>query len=125
MSLCKKTPLKCYTLWGVCHYYIGMNICHQQDRDVLAGYRTRNVQIAKRLCHPLEYHGRLCMFCFSVSLSPYIAGELMSSLNLSGPCITTDTACSSSMAALNMAVQDIQSGACKYAIVAGRCLLIN
>ena len=49
----------------------------------------------------------------------------MSALSLTGPCITVDTACSSSMAALNMAVNDIQCGACKYAIVAGECSIVS
>lgn len=46
----------------------------------------------------------------------------MSSLSLTGPCITMDTACSSSMAALHTAVKDLESGACKYAIVAGKLI---
>ena len=60
-----------------------------------------------------------------MSVSPYIAGEVMSSLGLTGPCITVDTACSSSMSALSMAVNDLQCGNCQYALVAGRYNLMT
>ena len=55
-----------------------------------------------------------------MSVSPFLAGELMRNLGITGPSVTVDTACSSSMAALNMAVNDLHAGRCTYAIVASK-----
>lgn len=46
-------------------------------------------------------------------------------LDLKGPSMTTDTACSSSFYALNAAVGDIKSGKCDAAIVAGTNLILS
>ncbi|MBR9819790.1 MAG: SDR family NAD(P)-dependent oxidoreductase [Rhodobacteraceae bacterium] len=47
------------------------------------------------------------------------ANRISHRLNLKGPSYAVDTACSSSLVALNQAVQNLASGACDVAVVAG------
>ena len=47
------------------------------------------------------------------------ANRVSHRLNLKGPSYAVDTACSSSLVALNQAVQNLRSGACDVAVVAG------
>ncbi|KAJ7799753.1 hypothetical protein B0H14DRAFT_3491310 [Mycena olivaceomarginata] len=48
-----------------------------------------------------------------------VANKISYHLDLRGPSIPIDTACSSSAVALHMAVQEIRSGSCEAAVVAG------
>ncbi|KAL3859308.1 hypothetical protein ACJMK2_009533, partial [Sinanodonta woodiana] len=59
-----------------------------------------------------------------VSLSSFMCGEVMRKFRLTGPTATVDTACSSSIAALEIAVNDLKQGRCKYAIVASSNLIL-
>ncbi|WP_413207805.1 SDR family NAD(P)-dependent oxidoreductase [Rhodospirillum sp. A1_3_36] len=48
-----------------------------------------------------------------------LANRLSHALDLRGPSVTVDTACASSLTALDMAVRDLRSGACCMALVGG------
>jgi acyl transferase domain-containing protein len=53
----------------------------------------------------------------------FLAGRLAYYFNLHGPTITIDTACSSSMHAMHLAVQSIRSGESEQAIVGASHLI--
>lgn len=53
----------------------------------------------------------------------FLAGRIAYFLNLHGPTMTIDTACSSSMHAIHLAVQSIRSGDSDAAIVGGSHLI--
>lgn len=62
----------------------------------------------------------------SVGNSAYaLANRLSFALGVHGPSFTIDTACSSSMYALNLAFNAIQSGECDSALVAGTNLILS
>ncbi|KAI0885678.1 ketoacyl-synt-domain-containing protein [Annulohypoxylon maeteangense] len=63
------------------------------------------------------------MFDPTGSQGAFLAGRISYFLNLCGPTVTLDTACSSSMYALHMAVQSIRSGESEQAIVAASHLI--
>lgn len=48
-----------------------------------------------------------------------ITGHLMNQFRFTGPSATVDTACSSSISALEMAVTDLMTGRCQFAMVTG------
>lgn len=48
---------------------------------------------------------------------PTMAGHLMEHFGLSGPMVTVDTGCSSSLSAMEMAVSDLRAGKCQFALV--------
>ena len=48
-----------------------------------------------------------------------ITGHLMNHFRFTGPSATVDTACSSSVSAMEMAVTDLMTGRCQYALVTG------
>ncbi|KAJ6577997.1 hypothetical protein B0H19DRAFT_1253292 [Mycena capillaripes] len=54
-----------------------------------------------------------------VALTPSISARTAYHLNLQGPNITLNTACSSGMVALSLAVDHLRSGKCKVAVVGG------
>ncbi|XP_061197314.1 fatty acid synthase-like [Saccostrea echinata] len=56
---------------------------------------------------------------------PMMAGHLMEYFGFSGPMMTVDTGCSSSLSALEMAVSDLNAGKCQFAMVTGANLLLN
>lgn len=49
-----------------------------------------------------------------------MAGHLMEHFGLSGPMLTVDTGCSSSLSAMEMAVNDLRAGKCQFALVTGK-----
>jgi acyl transferase domain-containing protein len=53
----------------------------------------------------------------------FLAGRVAYYLNLNGPAITIDTACSSSMQAIHLAVQSIRSGESEQALVGASHLI--
>ncbi len=53
------------------------------------------------------------------------ANRISHRLNLSGPSVAVDTACSSSLVALNQGIQNLRSGACDVAAVAGVNILAH
>lgn len=53
------------------------------------------------------------------------AGRLSYVLGLRGPAVALDTACSSSLVAMSLAVQSLQSGACRVAITGGVNLMLE
>jgi len=56
----------------------------------------------------------------SESDSHYLAAELVKWLDIHGPCVTVDTGGSSSLAAIDMALYDLEDGSIDYAIVTGK-----
>lgn len=54
-----------------------------------------------------------------------LANRISFALGVQGPSITVDTACSASLYALTLAFNDIKSGTCDGAIVAGTNLILN
>ncbi|CAG2232810.1 FASN [Mytilus edulis] len=61
-------------------------------------------------------------YCTTVSM---ITGHLMNQFRFTGPSATVDTACSSSVSAMEMAVQDLMTGRCQFALVTACNLLLN
>lgn len=62
----------------------------------------------------------------SVANAAYaLANRLSFALGVQGPSVTVDTACSASLYALTLAYDDIKSGKCEAAIVAGTNLILN
>lgn len=52
-------------------------------------------------------------------LPPFIAGRLSHWMNLNGPSLVVDTACSSGLVAMHLAYQAIKSGECDFAFAGG------
>ncbi|XP_052063093.1 LOW QUALITY PROTEIN: fatty acid synthase-like [Mytilus californianus] len=61
-------------------------------------------------------------YCTTVSM---ITGHLMNQFRFTGPSATVDSACSSSVSAMEMAVQDLMTGRCQFALVTACNLLLN
>ncbi|CAM3420336.1 SDR family NAD(P)-dependent oxidoreductase [Parendozoicomonas haliclonae] len=59
------------------------------------------------------------MYSVTGSHISFAAGRLAHSLGLQGPCMAVDTACSSTLTALHLACQALDSGDCDLALVAG------
>lgn len=55
-------------------------------------------------------------------LFDFVSTRLSHTFNFKGPTIRVDTACASSLSALNLAILSIMSGECSQAIVAGTCI---
>ncbi|XP_078335992.1 fatty acid synthase-like [Crassostrea virginica] len=79
--------------------------CFLPDNDALETSRGAN----SRLCTTV----------------PTMAGHLMEHFGLSGPMVTVDTGCSSSLSAMEMAVSDLRAGKCQFALVSSVNLLLN
>ncbi|QII39187.1 SDR family NAD(P)-dependent oxidoreductase [Rouxiella badensis] len=62
---------------------------------------------------------------FPMSLHSSVANRVSFYFNLNGPSVALDTMCSSSLTALHMACQAIQSGDCKMAIAGGVNLIVH
>ncbi|GAB3119871.1 beta-ketoacyl [acyl carrier protein] synthase domain-containing protein [Novispirillum itersonii] len=54
-----------------------------------------------------------------------LANRLSYALDLRGPSLTVDTACASSLTALDAAVRDLQAGACQMAVVGGVSFMLR
>ena len=52
-----------------------------------------------------------------------ITGHLMNQFRFTGPSATVDTACSSSVSAMEMAVTDLMTGRCQFAMVTGQIII--
>lgn len=52
-------------------------------------------------------------------LTPSISARTAYHLNLHGPNVTLNTACSSGMVALSLAIDHVRSGQCELAVAAG------
>lgn len=52
-----------------------------------------------------------------------VAGRISHSLGLTGPSMTVDTACASSLTALHLAAAAIRSGDCEWALAGGVCVM--
>lgn len=59
---------------------------------------------------------------FPVNLRSTLVQQLNTWYRFQGPVMTVDTACSSSVSALQMAVTDLITGRCNYAVVTGEKL---
>lgn len=59
---------------------------------------------------------------FKGTTVPTMAGHLMEHIGLSGPMLTVDTGCSSSLSAMEMAVNDLRAGKCQFALVTGKSI---
>ncbi|TDE17026.1 polyketide synthase [Actinomadura sp. 6K520] len=53
------------------------------------------------------------------------AGRISHVMGFSGPVVSSDTACSSSMTALHLAVRALRGGECRYALVCGSNLILS
>ncbi|MEU8340638.1 beta-ketoacyl synthase N-terminal-like domain-containing protein [Spirillospora sp. NPDC048832] len=55
----------------------------------------------------------------------FAAGRISHVMGFSGPVVSSDTACSSSMTALHLAVRALRGGECRYALVCGSNLILS
>ncbi|TFY67380.1 hypothetical protein EVJ58_g1650 [Rhodofomes roseus] len=86
-------------------------------------YRSRNVGCftsatafdLTTICEPDEYDGRGSF----AGYPSMVANRISTHLDLLGPSVPTDTACSSTLTAFHLAVQAISQGDCEAAVVAG------
>ncbi|KAH9840916.1 putative polyketide synthase [Rhodofomes roseus] len=86
-------------------------------------YRSRNVGCftsatafdLTTICEPDEYDGRGSF----AGYPSMVANRISTHLDLLGPSVPTDTACSSTLTAFHLAVQAISQGDCETAVVAG------
>ena len=63
-------------------------------------------------------------YTFTGTTPPVLSGRISYFYNLSGPSVTLNTGCSTSLVALNMACESIWSGNCKMALVGGVSLAL-
>ncbi|MEV2278004.1 beta-ketoacyl synthase N-terminal-like domain-containing protein [Nocardiopsis sp. NPDC049922] len=77
---------------------------------------------------PQEYGPRLTDasadgFALTGSLPSVASGRVSYTLDLTGPAVTVDTACSASLVALHQAVQSLRVGECSLALAGGSCVM--
>ncbi|TLD19278.1 hypothetical protein PspLS_09761 [Pyricularia sp. CBS 133598] len=64
-------------------------------------------------------------YAYTGSATEFVSSRVSWFYNLSGPCMSVNTACSSSMVALHLACQSLRAGECESALVGGVNLMIN
>ncbi|OLT24656.1 hypothetical protein BJF83_06735 [Nocardiopsis sp. CNR-923] len=77
---------------------------------------------------PQEYGPRLTDasadgFALTGSLPSVASGRVSYALDLTGPAVTVDTACSASLVALHQAVRALRAGECSLALAGGSCVM--
>ena len=112
-----------------------LEICHQTLES--AGYAAQQMQGKVGVyagVSPSQYlfgtvladvNNHNAMTLFNGSMPDQMATRVAWHLNLKGPAMTIATACSTSLVALSVAVQQLEAYHCDMALVGGSCLQLN
>jgi phthiocerol/phenolphthiocerol synthesis type-I polyketide synthase E len=112
-----------------------LEVCHQALES--AGYAAQKMQGKVGVyagVSPSQYlygtvladvNNHNAMTLFNGSMPDQLATRVAWHLNLKGPAMTISTACSTSLVALTVAVQQLEAYHCDMALVGGSCLQLN
>ncbi|MGW6935777.1 type I polyketide synthase [Lentzea sp. NPDC054927] len=87
-----------------------------------ASMNTYLTNAVARACDPLGYHGTELMIAND---KDYLTTRISYKLGLRGPSVNVQTACSTSLVAVHMAVQSLLSGECDIALAGGVSVIVN